>query len=68
MKSNKIVIFLIFEFTIHFTFNRRYSDYQDRSLCRKLTWQQDDWSEIVTETGELVTSMKTGILQPIIVT
>jgi len=42
-----------------------YKDYQDRSECRKLTWQQEDWSEIVTETGELVTTMKSGILEPI---
>ena len=55
---------IVFEISF-ILFSRRYKDYQDRSECRKLTWQQEEWSEIVTETGELVTSMKSGILIPI---
>ena len=55
---------IVFEISF-ILFSRRYKDYQDRSECRKLTWQHEEWSEIVTETGELVTSMKSGILVPI---
>lgn len=43
----------------------QYKDLKDRSKCRKLTWEQKDWDEVVAETGALVTTMKSGIIVPI---
>ena len=48
-----------------FLFFRQYKDLKDRSKCRKLTWEQKDWDEVVAETGALVTTMKSGIIVPI---
>ena len=50
---------------MYHSFFRKYKDLKDRSKCRKLTWEQKDWDEVVVETGALVTTMKSGILVPI---
>jgi len=42
-----------------------YNDFVDRNMCRKLTWEHPDWSGVVTDTGALITTMKSGILRPI---
>ena len=53
------------QLTFFSIFARCYNDFVDRNMCRKLTWEHPDWSGVVTDTGALITTMKSGILRPI---
>ena len=44
---------------------RCFNSFKDRHDKRKLTWAQPEWKNIFFETGALVRSSKTGILESI---
>ena len=37
----------------------------DRNNCRKETWHQEKWPEVVANTVPLIKTMKTRILEPL---